>query len=129
MFNITPVASLFEECATNLGFSHKKALRIRQAVEELLVLRINESADDVGDIGILLQYMRNFLRITVTDFGDDNDNKQNEQQKIALAILLKLVDDYDVSRLDDGQYQVRIDFTYDKDFDITEFLMKHERIE
>ena len=129
MFNITPVASLFEECATNLGFSHKKALRIRQAVEELLVLRINESADDVGDIGILLQYMRNFLRITVTDFGDDNDNKQNEQQKIALAILLKRVDDYDVSRLDDGQYQVRIDFTYDKDFDITEFLMKHERIE
>ena len=129
VFNITPVASMFEECATNLGFSRKKALKIRQAVEELLVLRIIESAEDIGDIGISLRYMRDFLRITVTDLGDDNCNKQNEQQKIALAILLKLVDDYDMSRLDDGQYQVMIDFTYDKDLDITGFLMQHERIE
>ena len=93
------------------------------------MLRIIESAEDIEDIGISLRYMRDFLRITVTDLGDDNCNKQNEQQKIALAILLKLVDDYDMSRLDDGQYQVMIDFTYDKDLDITGFLMQHERIE
>ena len=47
---------------------------------------------------------------------------------MALALLLNLVDDYDMIRLDSGKYQTRIDFAYDKNFDITSFLMKHEAI-
>ncbi len=128
MYNITPIASMFEESAVNLGFSKKKSLRIRQAVEELLILRINESASDIEDIDISLQYFKTLLRITVSDFGKENTFEHDEQRKMALALLLKLVDDYDMIRLDSGKYQTRIDFAYDKNFDITSFLMKHEAI-
>ena len=66
--------------------------------------------------------------ITVSDFGKENTFEHDEQRKMALALLLKLVDDYDMIRLDSGKYQTRIDFAYDKNFDITSFLMKHEAI-
>ncbi len=38
-----------------------------------------------------------------------------------------MVDDCEMTRLDNGKYQTSMDFTYDKDFDITDFLLKHER--
>ena len=126
-YNITPVAALFEESAMNLGFSRKKALAIRQAVEELLVLRINGKTDSIVDIDISLRYYSTFLRITVSDFGDSNDSSKNEQQRMALAIMLKMVDDCEMTRLDNGKYQTLMDFTYDKDFDIADFLLKHEK--
>lgn len=129
MFNITPVAAMFEECSINLGFSRNKALKIRQAVEELLLLRINETSDDIGDIDVALHYYQSFLRITVTDCGLEIDPSADEQQKMAFAIMLNLADDCNMERLDDGRYQVRLDFTYDKDFSITDFLLRHEKIE
>lgn len=128
-FNITPVAAMFEECAVNLGFSRKKALKIRQAAEELLLLRINETADDIGDIDAALHYYQSFLRITVTDGGMEINVSADEQQKMAFAIMLNLSDDCNMERLDDGRYRVRLDFTYDKDFSITDFLLRHEKIE
>ena len=127
-YNITPIAALFEESAMNLGFSRKRALAIRQAVEELLVLRINGKTDSIEDIDISLKYYSTFLRIIVSDFGESNDSFQNEQQRIALKIMLKLVDDCEMTRMDTGKYQTLIDFTYDKDFDIADFLLKHEAI-
>lgn len=126
-YNITPVAALFEEAAMNLGFSRKKALVIRQAAEELLVLRINGKTDSIEDIDISLRYYSTILRITVSDFGDSNDSFGNEQQRMALAIMLKLVDDCEMTRLNSGKYQTLMDFTYDKDFDIADFLLKHEK--
>ena len=67
------------------------------------------------------------VRITVSDFGDSNDSFGNEQQRMALTIMLKLVDDCEMTRLNSGKYQTLMDFTYDKDFDIADFLLKHEK--
>ena len=128
-YNVTPVAAMFEECALNLGFSKRKAMKIRQAVEEILLMRVNETAYDIGDIEIALHYMQNHLRITVTDSDMDTDPDREQQRKIASAIVLRFVDDCSMERLENGQYQVRIDFAYDEDFDIKDFLMKHETID
>lgn len=127
-YNITPTAALFEECALNLGFSREKALIIRQAVEEILLMRVNETAEDIGDIAVSLDYMQNNLRITVTDSDMAIDSALEETRKMANAVLLCLVDDCSMKRLDNGKYQVMIDFAYDKDFDIKDFLMQHEPI-
>ena len=128
-YNITSTAALFEECALNLGFSRQKAMDIRQAVEELLIMRVNETAEDIGDIDINFDYMQNNLRITVTDSDMENTSDREEQCKMASAIFLLLVDDCDMKRLDNGKHQVTIDFTYYKDFDIKDFLMQHEPIQ
>ena len=47
---------------------------------------------------------------------------------MASAVLLSLVDDCSMKRLDNGKYQVMVDFVYEKDFDIKDFLMQHEPI-
>lgn len=127
-YNITPASAVFEECALNLGFNREKALAIRQSVEEILIMRVNETAEDIGDIDISLDYMQNCLRITVTDSDMDRNPDLEEQRKMASAVLLTLVDDCSMKRLDNGKYQVMIYFVYDKDFDIKDFLMQHEPI-
>lgn len=128
-FNITPVASLFEESANNLGFSKQKALKIRQSVEEVLIACVNETAEDIDDIGIALQYMQTSLRITFT-FTEMTANAELEQiRRIGSAILLRLVDDCDLKHIDNSKCVITIDFTYDKDFDIKDFLMQHEPID
>ena len=43
-------------------------------------------------------------------------------------LLLKLVDDLSWKVLPDGKYEVRIDFSYEKDFDIKGFLLKHQKL-
>lgn len=127
-YNITPTSAVFEECALNLGFNRQKALMIRQAVEEILIMRVNETAEDIGDIDVALDYMQNSLRITVTDSDMDGNPELDEQRRMASAVLLSLVDDCSMKRLDNGKYQVMVDFVYEKDFDIKDFLMQHEPI-
>ena len=125
-YSISPVAAMFEEFALNLGFSRQKALKIRQAVEEMLIACVNETSDDVGDIEIMLQCMQNTLRIsfTITEVKETDERKKN--YKIASTIILKLVDDWEYKQLDGVRHFVSVDFTYDKDFDIKDFLLQHE---
>lgn len=128
-YNITPVAAMFEECAFNLGFSKQKSLKIRQAVEEVLIASVNETAESVGDIGVELQYMQNNLRIIFTNAETAVTPEREQMRKFGTNILLKLVDDCEFRRIDDIKYNIIIDFTYDKDFDIKDFLMQHEPVD
>ena len=125
-YSISPVSAMFEEFALNLGFSRQKALKIHQAVEEMLIACVNETAEDVGDIEVMLQCMPDTLRIsfTVTEVEETDERKKN--YKIASSIILKLVDDWDYKQLDSVRHFVSVDFTYDKDFDIKDFLLQHE---
>ena len=112
-YNITPVAAMFEECALNLGFDSRKAKRIRQAVEEVLIMRVNETVEDIEDIKISLHYMLDHLRITFTDSDIDNITNHEEKRRLSTAIILLLVDDCDMKRLENGKYQVMLDFAYE----------------
>ena len=128
-YNITPVATMLEECALNLGFNPKKAAKIRQAVEETLIIFVTEMTEDIGNIDINLFYTHSCLRIIITDSNAVNENGRAEEIKLSSAIVLRLVDDCEKKILGDGKTQIRLDFTYDKDFDIKEFLMQHEPLE
>ena len=128
-YNITPVATMLEECALNLGFNPKKAAKIRQAVEETLIIFVTEMTEDVGNIDINLFYTHSCLRIIITDSNAVNEDERAEEIKLSSAIVLRLVDDCEKKILGDGKTQIRLDFTYDKDFDIKEFLMQHEPLE
>ena len=125
-YNINPVAVLFGECALNLGFQPLKARKIRQAVEEVLLMRVNEQVEDIGDIQISLHCMQNNIRITIQDPDMAEDPKRARERKISSAIVLRLVDDCSMKALESGSYQVTMDFTYDKDFDVRDFLLMHE---
>ena len=128
-YNITPVATMLEECALNLGFNPKKAAKIRQAVEETLIIFVTEMTEDIGNIDINLFYTHSCLRIIITDSNAVNEDERAEEIKLSSAIVLRLVDDCEKKILGDGKTQIRLDFTYDKDFDIKEFLMQHEPLE
>lgn len=127
-YNITPVAAMLEECAMNLGFQSEKAAKIRQAVEEALIMRVNEMAGDIDNIDILLYYTHTALRILITDSDVTDDPQRSEERRISKAIILRLVDDCEMKVLDDGKNQIKMDFTYNKDFDIKDFLMQHEAL-
>ncbi|MBR0074211.1 MAG: acyl--CoA ligase, partial [Synergistaceae bacterium] len=114
-YNITPVATMLEECALNLGFNPKKAAKIRQAVEETLIIFVTEMTEDVGNIDINLFYTHSCLRIIITDSNAVNENGRAEEIKLSSAIVLRLVDDCEKKILGDGKTQIRLDFTYDKD--------------
>lgn len=128
-YNITPVATMLEECALNLGFNPKKAAKIRQAVEETLIIFVTEMTEDIGNIDINLFYTHSCLRIIITDSNAVNEDERAEEIKLSSAIVLRLVDDCEKKILGDGKTQIRLDFTYDKYFDIKEFLMQHEPLE
>ena len=128
-YNITPVAVLFEECAANIGFSRAKAMEIHQAVEELLVIAVNETDDSIGDIDVSMQYMQNVLRLSVVFTDMHIDWREDRTRIMAGEILLKLVDDIRFEKPGGGKVHVNMDFTYDKEFDIRDFLLKHEKIE
>ena len=126
-YNITPVAAMMEECASNLGFSKKKAQKIRQATEEALYMRVNETAEDIGDIHVMLVCLKDVIRIIITDPDMEIDPEREDERKLSMAIIYNLVDDFSRKILDNGRYEARMDFAYDKDFDIKEFLMQHEK--
>lgn len=128
-YNITPVAALFEESAINLGFSERKARVARRAVEEALIMRINETSNDVGDIEVSIRCLQDHLTIIITDNDMENDPVRDPKHKFSIAILTKLVDDYVMRRLDNGKHQIEISFAYDEEFVIEDFLMQHETIE
>ena len=127
-FSITPVASMLEQYAENLGFNPRKAARIRLAVEEALSLRVNETAQDVRNIDVELQCFGGYLRVTTTDACMSAEPGREEADRLSMAIILRMVDDVTTRQLDNGQYMVRMDFIYDKDFNVQDFLLHHERI-
>jgi fatty-acyl-CoA synthase len=127
-YNITPVAAMIEECANNLGFGGRKLLKIRQAVEEMLIASVNETAEDIGDIEITMQYLQTKLRVTFVVAEVEDTAERKKSYKIASAIVLRLVDDSDYRQLDSIKHFFALDFAYDEDFDIKDFLMKHEPI-
>ena len=127
-FGITPVASLLEQYAENLGFDQRKAARIRLAMEEALSMRINETANDISNIDIGLECFSGFLRVTTTDAFMVENRERAEINRLSAAIILRMVDDVTQKQLDNGQYMVRMDFTYDQEFNVQDFLLHHERI-
>ena len=94
-------------------------------------MRVGEAGESVGDIRMDITCFNSYLRIT---FQDPNlqpvpDKDQEEARRISIAIITRMADDTSLTRQEDGTFLANLDFTYDKDFSVQDFLMKHERLD
>ena len=127
-YGIGPVTEMMSGYAQVLGFDRRKANRIRLAVEETLTMRINETARDIGDIHLSILCCNGYLRVVCTDAGMTEDADREDIRRTSTAILVRMADDVSMKLLESGQYETRMDFTYNQDFSIEDFLMAHERV-
>ena len=126
-----PMADLAESCSLNLGFGPQKAARIRLAVEEMMSLRVSEAGESIGDIQMEILCYTNYLRVAFTDpnMVPELDGEQRENRRISMAIITRMADDTFIEPETKSNFYAEIDFAYDRDFNVQDFLMQHERIE
>lgn len=125
-YNIVPVASLVEAEAERIGFSVKRAADIRIAAEEFLTERILNAYEDVGDITMDICFMSDWFRLRFSDCGQVYDIQKNQETNSGAKRILDRVDSFAVE-VRDGRHCYSLDFLYDSDFDIRQFLLEHEK--
>lgn len=125
VYNVVPVSSMVRNLAYGIGNSERTADRIRLAVEEMLQERIINAYDDVGDIRVQLVLMRDWLQIRFTDYGQEYFIDKNKDSSASAKLILHLADNFSSIYNERKQPMYCMDFVYDKDLDIQEFLMKN----
>lgn len=122
-FAIPPVSSMLSELASFAGFSTEYSMRIMRAVEEMLTERAMNAYDTVGDIRITLTLGPEFLRIAFSDDGAEYFIDKRKDTSMAAKIILGSVDDFRTYHID-GKPIYCMDFLYEADMDILDFLLK-----
>ena len=125
VYNVVPVSSMVRNLAYSIGNSERTADRIRLAVEEMLQERIVNAYDDVGDIRVQLVLMRDWLQIRFTDYGQEYFIDKNKDSSASAKLILHLADNFSSIYNERKQPMYCMDFVYDKELDIQEFLMKN----
>ena len=127
-YAIEPVSEMTESYALQFGFSSKKARRIRLVAEEMLIERILNAFDDVGNINVEFTCFRDFLRLSFSDNGQEYDLEKQRKSNDSVKIISHFADDISFQRKSDGGMSYNFDFVFSGDFDIKEFLASHERL-
>ena len=122
-YAIGPVTTLVEDLATNVGFGHGKVIKIRLAVEEMLIERIMYAYSGAGDIRVRITLMPEWLRISFRDDGAEYVIDKRRDTSTSARIILGSVDNYHTERRE-GRPEYCMDFLYDKDLDVKGFLLK-----
>lgn len=125
-YNIVPVAALVEEEALRIGFAPKRSGQIRGAAEDFLTERIMNAYEDVGDITMDICFMADWFRLRFSDNGELYDFQKNKETNRSAKRILDCVDSFGVYEKG-GKQIYYLDFLYDRDFDIRQFLLEHER--
>lgn len=126
---ITPVAAMIETYAKSLGFDKKRAMRIGLCMEEMLLMRVDESNKMLENIDIKIEYFDNRMQISTIDEGMEAENEKDdimgEIRKSSTAIIAAYADDVKMERAVDGNFVTTCEFLFEEAFNIEEFLMKH----
>ena len=122
-YAIVPVTSLVSELASALGFSRRRAMSVRLAVEEMLTERITDAYSASGDIRVRLTLMPEWLRVSFSDHGTEYFIDKRRDTSMSAKIILKAVSDFHTD-YPDGRPVYCMDFLYENDISIREFLMK-----
>lgn len=122
-YAIVPVTSLIEELAVDIGFSPRKAARIRLTVEEMLTERIQDSYAGVGNIRIKVTLMSDWIRVSFSDTGTEYCIDKRLDSSLSAKIILAEVDNFHTDRYS-GKPIYCMDFLYESDVNIRNFLMK-----
>ena len=120
-YAIVPVTSMVNDLAETIGFDRKRAMRIRLAVEEMLTERIMDAYSASGEIRMKITLMPEWLRISFSDHGTECFIDKRRDTSMSAKIILKAVSDFHTD-YPDGKPVYCMDFVYDNDFSIEEFL-------
>lgn len=127
-YNIVPVASMAEQFAESFGFGKKQAVHIRLAVEEMLLERIENAYEDVGNITIKIVLREEYFSILFQDQGKLFQYEQKEDDSYSIAIILKVADDFHTEYTKQKTPVYCMDFKYENDFDVATFLGKYSQL-
>ena len=122
-YAIVPVTSMASELAQAVGFSRRRLMSIRLAVEEMLTERITDAYSAAGDIRMRITLMPEWLRISFSDDGAEYFIDKRRDTSMSAKIILKAVSDFHTD-YPDGKPVYCMDFLYENEFSIQEFLMK-----
>ncbi len=127
-YAIEPLIYMIEGYALQFGLDAKHARRVKLASEEMLVERIINAFDDVGDIHLDLVCYRDFFRLVFKDSGQPYDFEKQRKTSDSAKIIAFAADDISITTDSNGNYNYNLDFLFDSDFDIKSFLASHERL-
>ena len=122
-YAIVPVTSMASELAQAVGFSRRRLMSIRLAVEEMLTERITDAYSAAGDIRMRITLMPEWLRISFSDDGAEYFIDKRRDTSMSAKIILKAVSDFHTD-YPNGKPVYCMDFLYENEFSIQEFLMK-----
>ena len=122
-YAIVPVTSMASELAQSVGFSRRRLMSIRLAVEEMLTERITDAYSAAGDIRVRITLMPEWLRISFSDDGAEYFIDKRRDTSMSAKIILKAVSDFHTD-YPGGKPVYCMDFLYENEFSIQEFLMK-----
>ncbi len=123
-YAIVPVTDMAVGVATAVGFSKRNVSMIRHSVEEMLTERIMDAYSGAGKIQFRIVLMPEWLRIGFSDNGTEFSIDKRLDTSLSAKIMLKAVSNFHTEDYD-GQKVYLMDFLYEKEFSIQEFLMNH----
>ena len=118
---IVPVCELVQTLTAQTGFAGKRLRQIRIAVEEMLTERIDKAYDASGEVRMELILMPQWLRIRFTD-GGDPFRLDAPDASVSARIILANTDAYSSSVSDKNLNGCNLDWQYEENFDIREWL-------
>ena len=122
-YAIVPVTSMASDLAQAVGFSRRRMMSIRLAVEEMLTERIMDAYSAAGSIRVRITLMPEWLRVSFSDDGAEYFIDKRRDTSMSAKIILKAVSDFHTD-YPDGKPVYCMDFLYENEFSIQVFLMK-----
>ena len=127
-YAIVPVSGMVSELAAALGYSRRGIMSIRLAVEEMLTERIMDAYSAAGEIRVRITLMPEWLRVSFSDHGVEYFIDKRKDTSMSAKIILKAVSDFHTD-YPDGKPVYCMDFLYENEVNIQEFLMKDKKEE
>ena len=126
-YNVVPACSMVEQLADQLHFDSEKAGSIRLSVEEMLTDRISNAFDENGTIRMEVLLMPEWMRLRFTDTGRKY-SLEDEDKSISAMIILANVDSYSTGEGQKGETEYCLDYQYNDDFNVKDYLMTYKEI-
>ena len=126
-YTIVPACSMIQQLAEQLHFDEEKAGQIRLSVEEMLTDRIDNAFEENGEIRMEVLLMPQWMRLRFTDTGRKY-SLESEDASISARIILANVDSYASGENADGETEYCLDYTYNDDFSVKDYLMRYKVI-
>ena len=122
-YAIVPVTRFVSDLAETIGYSKHMVTIMGLAVEEMLNERIMDAYTASGDIRIKITLMAEWLRISFSDNGAEYFIDKRRDTSTCARNILQAVSDFHTEYMN-GKPVYCMDFLYEKELDIQEFLLK-----